>query len=155
MQKVMLCGALLAAAAVASPAQAEISVAPGLWQQVETGTEDGKPAAPVTYTNCVTPEEAKDPIKAMANLKAMGLLVGQYCKKLDVDQKDQSVALSFACGDEKSTFVGMTLNFTFLDARHFSGTIKSRLVFSGKETTSDKAIEGKWLQAACKKDKKE
>jgi Protein of unknown function (DUF3617) len=152
MQKIMFCGAFVAAIFfVVFPARAEIKLDPGTWQQVESGTENGKPAKPVTYTDCLTPAEAKDPIKAIANLKQMGDLIGQHCKKLEVHQDADTVSVDFACGDEKTTFIGISLVFKFVDARHYTGTVKSTFVFKGRKTTSDKAIEAKWLGAECEK----
>ena len=39
---------------------------PGTWKEIETGTEDGKWAPPTTNTTCMTPEQAEDPLKALA-----------------------------------------------------------------------------------------
>jgi hypothetical protein len=156
MQKITLCGALLAAAFIfaARPAGAEIKLDPGTWQQVESGTEDGKPAEPVTYTDCLTPEQAKDPIKALSDLKNLASLVGQRCKTMQINQDANTVSVDFACGDETSTYIGINLKFNFVDARHYTGAVKSTFVFKGKKTTSDKTIDAKWLDAACKKEKK-
>jgi hypothetical protein len=154
MQKIAICSALVAFCLLAtSPARAEIKLDPGTWQQVESGSEDGKPAEPVTYTDCLTPEQAKDPIKALSDLKNLASLVGQHCKTMQVKQDANTVAVDFACGDEASAFIGINLKFTFADARHYTGTVKSIFVFKGKKTTSDKTIEAKWLDAACKKEK--
>jgi len=149
MQKI----AWLAAACLfaALPARAEIKLEPGTWQQVESGTENGAPADAVTYVDCLTPEEAKDPVKAMSNLKEMGELIGRQCKQLDVHRGADSVAVKFACGDEATNFLGLNLEFKFLDPRHYTGAIKSTFVFKGAKTTSDKSIEAKWLKAECEK----
>ena len=143
---------LAAACLLAAPAaRAEIKLEPGTWQQVESGSEDGRPAEPVTYVDCLTAEEAKDPIKAMSNLKEMGELIGRQCKELDVHQGADTVSVKFACGDEATNFVGLSLEFKFLDPHHYTGTIKSTFVFKGAKTTSDKTIEAKWLKAECEK----
>jgi len=151
MQKITLCGALLAACLLTLPARAEIKLDPGTWQQVESGSEDGKPAEPVTYTDCLTPEQARDPIKALAALKDIGSLIGQHCQTLQVHQDDNAVAVDFACGDEKSNYIAISLAFKIADTRHYSGTIKSTFVFKGKKTTSDKTIAAKWLGPECRK----
>ena len=152
MQKIALCGALLAAFLLAAaPARAEIKLDPGTWQQVETGTEDGKPAKPVTYTDCLTPEQARDPVKALAAFKDIGSLIGRQCKTLRFHQGADKVSLTFACGEEKTNYIAIDLAFTFQDTRHYNGTIKSTFVFKSKKTTSDKTIEAKWLAAECKK----
>lgn len=153
MQKVTMRTALLAAAVclAAAPARAAIKLAPGTWQQVETGSEDGKPAAPETYTDCLTPAQASDPVKALSALEAIGGLIGQRCKSLQVHEGDNTISVEFACGDEKWNFIGVSLNFTFLDPRHYTGTIKSTFLLKGEKTTTDKTIEAKWLGPECKK----
>jgi hypothetical protein len=147
---VWLAGACLCAAL---PARAEIKLEPGTWQQVESGIENGEPAEPVTYVDCLTPEVAKDPIKAMSNLKEMGQLIGRQCQELDAHQGTDMISVKFACGDETTNFVGLSLEFKFVDPRRYTGTVKSTFVFKGSKTTSDKTIEAKWLKAEC--DKKE
>jgi hypothetical protein len=153
MQKITLCGALLGALFLlaASPARAAIKLDPGAWQQVESGSEDGKPAEPVTYTDCLTPQQAKDPIKALTALKDLGSLIGRQCQTLKVHQDDGKIALTFSCGNEKENYIAIDLAFTFLDPRHYTGTVKSTFVLKGKKTTSDKIIDAKWLGPACKK----
>jgi Protein of unknown function (DUF3617) len=146
-------GALLALCLIAAaPASAEIKLDPGAWQQVESGTEDGQPAAPVTYTNCLSPAQARDPIKALAGLDDLGRLIGRRCQDARFEQKADKVTLSFACGDEKTISVAIDLAFTFDGSRHYTGTVKSTFAMKGKKTTSDKTIEAKWLGPECKKD---
>ena len=151
MQKITLGGALFAAFLAASPVRAEIKLDPGTWQQVETGSEDGKPAAPVTYTDCLTPEQAGDPVKALSAFKELGSLIGRQCNTLKLNQDANKIALTFACGNEKTNYIAIDLAFSFLDARHYTGTVKSTFVFKGNKTTSDKAVDAKWLSPECKK----
>ena len=155
MQKLTMCGALLAALVLlaALPARAEIKLEPGTWQQVEHGTEDGKPAVPTTYTDCLTPQQAGDPVKALSGLKDLGNLIGRQCKTLKFEQGGDKVALTFACGDAKTNYIAIDLAFTFVDTHHYTGTVKSAFVFKGKKTTSDKTIEAKWLAAECTKER--
>lgn len=150
----LLCFFVAAGLAAASPARAEIKLEPGTWQQVETGTEDGQPAEPVTYTDCLTPEQAKDPIKALSALKDLGSLIGRQCNSLQAQQEADKISVAFACGDEKTNYIAIDLAFHFLDARHYTGTVKSTFVFKGRKTASDKTIDAKWLAAECKKEDK-
>ncbi len=53
------------AGAVMTPAAA-FEFRPGQWQDTETGLEDGKPVPPEVSTSCMTPEEAKDPLKGLS-----------------------------------------------------------------------------------------
>jgi Protein of unknown function (DUF3617) len=135
----------------ASPALAKIRLDPGAWQQVESGTEDGQPAEPVTYTDCLTPAQARDPIKALAGLDALGRLIGRQCRDARFVQKADKVTLSFACGDEKTISIAIDLVFSFHGQRHYTGSVKSTFVLKGKKTTSDKMIEAKWLGPECEK----
>jgi len=152
MQKIATFGALLGAILfAASPARAAIKLEPGAWQQVESGTEDGKQAEPVTYTDCLTPAQAQDPVKALSALKNLGSLIGRQCQTLKVHQGDDKISLTFSCGSEKTNSIAIDLAFTFLDPRHYTGTVKSTFVFKGRKTTSDKTIDAKWLGPACKK----
>lgn len=152
MQKIILSGALFGAVLLtAPPARAAIQLEPGSWQQVENGTEDGKPAKPFTYTDCLTPEQAKDPVKALAALKDLGSLIGRQCSAARFNEVGDKVSLTFACGDEKTNYIAIDLSFSFLNARHYTGTVKSTFVFKGRKTTSDKAIDAQWLAAECQK----
>jgi len=151
MQRITLGALLLASCLAAFSARAEIKLDPGSWQQVESGSEDGKPAEPVTYTDCLTPEQARDPIKALSALKELGSLIGQHCQNLQVHQEADAGSVEFACGDEKSNYIAINFTFKVVDTRHYTGAVKSTFVFKGRKTSSDKTIEGKWLKAECDK----
>jgi len=151
MQRITIGAVLLALCLAAFPARAEIKLDPGTWQQVESGSEDGKPAEPVTYTDCLTPEQARDPIKALSALKELGSLIGQHCQNLQVHQEADAGSVDFACGDEKTNYIAISFTFKIHDARHYSGTVKSTFVFKGRKTSSDKSIDATWLKAECEK----
>ena len=146
------CGAFALAASVCVmatlPARAAIQFEPGLWQDTETGTENGKPAKPEISTDCMTPEDAKDPMKAFSALKDTA---GQQCKTLKVQQNGNTVSVNMVCGDPKQMSMDMKMTFTFIDSRHYTGTIKSEIVLAGRKMTADKKIESKWISAVCKK----
>ncbi len=125
------------------------SRAPG--SRSRAAREDGKSAAPVTYTDCLTPEQAKDPVKALAALKDLGSLIGRQCSAARFQEGDDKISLTFACGDEKTNYIAIDLALSFLNARHYTGTVKSTFVFKGRKTVSDKTIDAKWLAAECKK----
>lgn len=152
MQKMTMWRALLVAACffAALPVRAEIKLEPGLWQRTETGSENGEPVAPEVTTDCMTPEDAADPVKAISALKDLGTLVGQRCKTLQVHEEGNKVAVEFECGDPKTLSVAISMRFNFLDARHYTGGVKSSFSFKGRESSSDKAIDAKWLSPACK-----
>jgi hypothetical protein len=131
---------------LATPALAAIELDPGMWQDTETGEEDGKTVAPQVTSDCMTPEEAKDPVKSLSVMKDN---TGQ-CKKLDVKQSGNSVSIVMLCGDPKEMSIDLTGTYTFLDKRHYTGTMKSVIIIAGKKTTANKTVDSKWL-GACKK----
>jgi hypothetical protein len=142
--------AALAGAFAATPALAAIELDPGTWQDTETGSENGKAAKPEVSTDCMTAEDARDPMKALAKMKE-GPGADQ-CKTLDVQQNGNVVSLKMKCGDAKQ---GMTMEmsgtFTFIDRRHYTTSMKTAISFGGQTMTSDKQVESKWVAAACKK----
>jgi hypothetical protein len=137
-------GLLLAPAARA----AAIELEPGMWQDTETGMENGKPAKPEVTTDCMTPEDAKDPMQSLAKMQAEG--AGQ-CKTLDVKQNGNVVSLIMKCGDDKQGGMELSGTFTFIDRKHYTASMKSTISFGGQKMTADKQIESKWISATCKK----
>ncbi len=133
----------------ASPALATVELEPGMWQDTETGEEDGKPAKPEVTSDCMTPEEAKDPVKSLSVMKDTG---GQ-CKKLEIKEKGNVVSIEMQCGDPKEMSIEMSGTYTFLDRRHYTGTMKSTVILAGKKTTANKTVDSKWI-GACKDEPK-
>lgn len=133
-------------ALLATPAFAAVQLEPGNWQDTETGTEDGKPVPPEVTTDCMTPEEAKDPVKVLTAMKDNA---GQ-CAKLEVKQAGNVVTFVMQCGDPKQMSMDMLATYTFITPKHYSGTLKSTVILAGKKTTSDKKIDSIWI-GACKK----
>ncbi len=131
----------------ATPAFAAIELTPGNWQDTETGTEDGKPVPPEVTTDCMTPEEAKDPVKVLTAMKDQA--AGQ-CQKLDIKQAGNTVTFVMQCGDPKQMAFDIAATYTFNNPKHYSGTLKSTVILAGKKTTADKKVESKWI-GACPK----
>jgi hypothetical protein len=102
---------------------------------------------PKTETSCMTPDEAKDPLKGFSPEKEMK---GQ-CKTLDVKQSPSGIYMHLVCGDPKQFSMDIAVDYTFNSARSYSGAVKSAVTMMGKTTTTDKKIEGKWVSATCKK----
>ena len=138
--------ALAALYLLAAPAYAAIELEPGMWQDTETGTEDGKPLKPDVSTDCMTPEEAKDPLKGLAAMSD----IGEQCKTKDVKQSGNTVTLVVQCGGPNRMSADMTTTYTFVDRKHYTGTIKSTVTMAGKQITFDKKVDSKWI-GACKK----
>jgi hypothetical protein len=141
-----LFGLTMAAGLAVTPAYA-ISLEPGNWQDTETGSEDGKPVPPQVSTECMSPEEAKDPVKALTSMKDQA---GQ-CEKLDVKENGNTVVFVMKCGDPKQMSIDMEATYVFHSAKHYSGTAKSTVVMAGKKSTADKKVDSVWLGACPKK----
>ena len=143
-----LAGAALAALCVfVWPARAAIQLDPGEWQGTETGTENGQPAEPEVTTECVTAQDAKDPVKALTQLKDTA---GQQCKTMNVHESGNTLSFDMACGDAKTILIAVTMTMTFQNSRHYTGRIKSNVGFAGKTLATDKQIDAKWISATCK-----
>ena len=138
--------ALAVSIAMPSPSHA-IELQPGWWQETEIGSENGKPAAPKTETTCMTPEDAKNPLRGFSPGKEMR---GQ-CKVLDVNQKTDGIFIHMACGDPKQFLIDIAVDYVFTSARSYTGTVKSTVTLMGQTTTIDKKVEGKWVAATCDK----
>jgi hypothetical protein len=142
------CGAIACVCLLtASPTFAAIELDPGQWQDTETGEEDGKPAKPEITSDCMSPEEAKDPVKSLAVLKDTG---GQ-CDKLEIKEAGNTVMVVMLCGDPKQMQIDLVGTYTFLDRRHYIGTMKSTITLAGKKSTANKTVDSKWT-GACKAD---
>lgn len=131
--------------ALAVPAAA-VDLEPGEWQDTETGTEDGKPFEARVTTDCMSAEEAKDPVKALAAMKDTG---GQ-CSKFDVKESGKTVTLAMVCGDAKQMSIDIVASYTFLDRRNYTGTMKTTMTIAGQTSSSNTKVVSKWI-GACKK----
>ena len=139
--------AALAALFLATPAFAAIELTPGNWQDTETGSEDGKEVPPAVTTDCMTPEEAKDPVKVLTAMKDQA----SDCARLDVKQSGNTVTFVMQCGDPKQMSMDMQATYTFVTPKHYTGTLKSTVIIAGKTTTADKKVDSVWLGACPKK----
>jgi hypothetical protein len=147
---VALAAALMTAGLLPVPPAraAAIELEPGMWQDTETGIENGKPVKPEVTTDCMTPEDARDPMKSLAKMQAEG--AGQ-CKTLDVKQSGNVVSLTMKCGDDKQGSFELSGTFTFIDRKHYTASTKSTISFGGQKMTADKQTDSKWIAATCKK----
>jgi len=132
----------------AMPAFALVQLDPGEWQDTETGTENGQPPKTEVTTSCMTADDAHDPVKALTQLKDTA---GQQCKTMNVKESGNVLSFDMECGDPKTMLISVTMSMTFLNARHYTGTVKSTVVFGGQKITTDKQLDSKWIAAACKK----
>jgi hypothetical protein len=95
----------------------------------------------------MTPEDAKDPVKALMAERAQQ--AGQ-CKTFDVKPNGSTVTFTMQCGDPKQMSFDIVGTIIFIDRKHYAGTMKSTVIFAGQKMTSDKKIDSKWI-GACKK----
>ena len=145
---ILACG-LLIAVLLPHRVYAAIELEPGTWQDTETGMENGKPAKVEVTTDCMTAEDAKDPVKSLAKMQAEG--AGQ-CEKLEVKPNGNVVTLNMKCGDAKQgMLMEMSGTFTFIDRKHYTTSMKSTIAMGGQTMTSDKQVDSKWVAAECKK----
>ncbi len=133
---------------MSAPVRAAMQLEPGEWQATEIGTENGESVEPEVTTNCMTAEEAKDVVKALSQLQDTA---GQKCKTMHVNDSGPTLSFDMECGDAKQILIAVSMTITFLNARHYTGTIKSHVAYAGKTVTSDKHLDSKWIAAACKK----
>jgi len=121
---------------------------PGAWKEIETGTEDGKPVPASTNATCMSEDEAKDPLKGLSPERYLSELRG-HCKTHDVKTTDTSLAMQVECGDPQKLQIKFSVNYTFNSPRSYSGTVKSAVTISGRSTTTDKKVEGRWISGIC------
>jgi len=130
---------------VAIPARAGHELEPGQWQLTETGTENGKPAKSEVSSDCLSPEDARDPVKTI--LKDTE---GQQCEARNVKENGNTVVVELKCGDPKEMWMGLDMTINFQNARHYSGTMKSLVIVQGKKIVSEKTMDAVWMAAVCK-----
>ena len=126
--------------ATASPARA-IQLEPGLWQDVETG----KMNKPEVHTTCMSPEEARDPVKTILKDSE-----GQKCDKYDVKENGNTVTAEIRCGDPREMRMEIDMTINFVTTKRYYGTMKSMIIFKGIKSTSEATINSTWLSASCK-----
>ncbi len=132
----------------ASAAHAANEIQPGLWQDTETSIVDGKAQPPKVSTDCVKPEDAKDPAKMIQEgMKDQA----QQCKKLNVKGNGNVILFEMQCGDPKQGSIDMTMTYTIHSPQQTSSTGTSTMTMMGKKIVSTLTTESKWLAAACKK----
>ncbi len=131
------------------PARAAIDLDPGMWQDTDTGDVNGAPSPPKVSTDCVKPEDAKNPVKAArASMKDFD---AKQCSKYDVKESGNTVLLDLKCGDPKEGAIEVSVIWTIVDARHTTSVAKSVMAFGGQTITSNVKTESKWLASACNK----
>lgn len=148
LNKLSFAGAVLLILQCALPAFAANEIQPGLWQDTETMTVGGKTDAPKVTTNCVTPQDAQDPVKMIK--EGMKDQAGE-CRKLNVQTKGNVILFEMNCGDPKQGAVELTMAYTVHSPQHTSSVTKSTMSMMGQNIVSNLTTESKWLAAACKK----
>ncbi len=132
----------------ALPAYAANEIQPGLWQDSETSDVNGKLSSPKVSTNCVTPQDAQDPVKMIKEgMKDQA----QQCAKFNVQTNGNVILFEMACGDPKQGAIDMTMTYTVHSPQHTSSITKSTMSMMGQKIVSNLVTESKWLAAACKK----
>lgn len=148
--RLSLCGVLMTAAmglwglpAVA----AALEIEPGQWESIETSDVGGHPGKPERSSECVSAEDARDPVKALAGMQENA---GGKCHMFDVKQNGNIVSFVMKCGDPREGSIDMSATFTFENARHYTGSIKSVMAIMGKTMTSTMTVDARRI-GACRK----
>jgi hypothetical protein len=129
-------------------AYAANEIQPGLWQDSETMTVGGKAEAPKVTTNCVTPQDAQDPVTMIKD--GMKDQAGR-CSKINVQTNGNIILFEMDCGDPKQGAITLTMTYTVHSPRHTSSVTTSTMSMMGQKIVSNLTTESKWLAAACKK----
>ena len=137
--------ALLAAGAPSTASALEIEA--GEWQTIDTTVVNGKAEKPEVLSDCVTEEEARDPMKALTEMQKQE---GQECRRMDAKQNGNTVSFVMQCGDAAKGSVDMEMTFTFDGTRHYTGSYKSEMSLGGQKMTSSGTLDAHWVGAACK-----
>jgi hypothetical protein len=146
--RALLYSAVATAGLLAMPALcAAFEIEPGLWESSETSDVDGKPGKPELSTDCVTPQDARDPLKSLSGMQNE---TGGKCNMVDVKQNGNIVSFVMKCGDPKEGSIDMAATFTFENSRHYSGALTSVMSIDNQKMTSKMTVDAKWI-GACKK----
>ena len=131
----------------AHPARAANEIQPGLWQDTETSEINGKAQPPKVSTDCLKPEDAKDPAKIIQQgMKDQA----QQCKKLNVKENGNVILFEMSCGDPKQGSLDMTMTYTIHSPQRTSSAGTSTMSMMGQKIVTSMKTESKWLAAACK-----
>ena len=144
-----LSAAIIAAALLfAGPAAAAFEFQPGQWQETETGEEDGKPVKPEVTTTCMSPEEAKDPVKSLQQMNKD--MPPGACKTMDIKTPANGVSIRMQCAQGNDFAMEIDAQFTFVSATHYTGTMKSSVKMGKLSQTQNKKIDAVRI-GDCKK----
>lgn len=132
----------------AQPARAANEIQPGLWQDVEISTVNGKREPAKASTNCVTPQDAQDPVKM---IKDQMKDQTQQCKKFNVQTNGNVVLLEMVCGSSDQGAIELTMTYTVHSPQSTSSVTKSTMSMMGQKIVSTLSTELIWMAAACKK----
>ena len=139
------CALVSATCLFATLARAEVILQPGLWEEIETGSENGQPARSETSMRCMTPEEARQPSRAVVFDETLR----KHCKALDYKRSGDDLTLRMQCGSQGFT-VNIGATFTFHSPQHYSGVMKVAIRLATMKFSADKTIDAKRI-GDCKK----
>jgi hypothetical protein len=120
----------------AHPAECATDLQPGLWQETETGSENGKPAMSETSRRCMTAEEAAQPSKAVVFDAALR----KHCRALDFKRDGDVLTIRLQCG-QQGLSANAAATFIFHSPQHYSGTMKIALRLGTLTLSTDKKID--------------
>jgi hypothetical protein len=139
--------ALVLSALYVAPAAA-FELEPGTWEDTETGTEDGRPMKPTVTTECMTPNEAKEPLKEVV----AALQAGRAgCRKSEVKSSGNIASIALVCGDSKESLIDILATVQFIDRKNMILTNRSTIVLGGRKAVSETKTVSRWVSAKCGK----
>jgi len=145
--RVAIAGLFVSFGALTLPSALAIEIEPGMWQDTATSSVNGKPGKPEVTSDCITPQDARNPVKALAGMKDAS---ASQCQTLNVKESGNVVSFVMRCGDPKQGSIDMDAAFTFENARHYTGALTSVMSIMGQKTTTVMTVDSKWI-GACKK----
>jgi len=132
----------------ALPARAANEIQPGLWLDTEISVVNGERAPGKTSTNCVTAQDAQDPVKM---IKDQMKDQTQQCSKFNVQTNANVVLLEMVCGSSDQRAIELTMTYTVHSPRSTSSVTKSTMSIMGQKIGSNLSTESIWMAATCKK----
>jgi len=127
--------------ALASVARAE-DIAPGLWElslEARVDSDAGSQPAPVTLSQCITKDDARDPSKILGPIAAAGATGCSYSKKSYVGQEFR---FTMECSGTLELKTSGEVTFS---ATKLRGMIATSSSIDGKKVEIESALVGRRL----------
>ena len=128
--------AIVALLATASLTAAASGPRPGLWKVSTHVVRDGVSSDPDTQSNCVTPDQVKDPSKSLMPPDSPD----EKCVRTQYEWTGSKLTWSMVCSGRMALTGGGDLEFD--SPEHYRGNITSTGSYEGREFTSTIVLDG-------------